>query len=1150
MLDDIATFLSFDVLKLYPGDLVMLFKNLMRGILPLACVCLTVAPSLAQTSTQGSISGTVFDASNALVPQASVTIHNDATNAEVHLTSDSSGGFKAPLLEPGTYTVTVDAPGLSEYRVTAVTVLVGQTTAVNPHMQAGEVTTTVSVTGGTPVMNLESPEFSSNMNAKSLQNIPINNRRWSALALLTPGVTSDTGGDGLVSVRGISTLLNNVEIDGADDNQAYFSEERGRTREAYSTSGSAVREFQVNSGVYPAEFGRAAGGVINSVTKSGTNQFHGEAYFYDRESNWNAYQDQTDIATLDPATGKYVSNPVKPEDIRKIYGFTINGPIIKDKLFFVYTFDQHAHIFPMLGGPASASAFYAQPDATLPTGTSCNLTTGYLSGTATNALDAQACTLAARLSVSGQTAYGHSVSYANAVNLYNSGINALNTDIGLIPRTGYQEINTPKLDWQVNSKNSVSFLYHRLRWDSPGGVQTAPTGPYALDAAGTDFVKLDYGVAKLTSLISANISNELLYQYGRELNDEGQQPITPYDTQNLVENGNDPYVELDSTNEGFNLGSPYYSYRKAYPDERKWQIGDNLFYQHGKHNFKFGVDVVHNYDLTNQSQYYNGEFDYSSNIANYFADLYSKGYGAGTCAAGAATAATATASAVGNFPCYSSLYQGFGPTTFAFSTVDQGYYAQDDWKFSPRLTFQLGMRYDYEGIPGPVSALTAPTTGYTPFNGINNHPEDKANFGPRLGFAYDIFGTGKTVLHGGYGMYYGRITNGNLGTALETTGSPLAQSQTSVSSATGLSSESIFPYILGPTQLGSLSAAKPSAYFLASNLRNPEVQEFDLILQQEVGRGTVVSASYLGALGRHLPNFLDVNLNPNTTNETITVSDPTGKGPLGPNGTAITVPTFTSYGNTALLGPSAVNFNAITEMLSNINSSYNAMAVEVQNRSLKNLQFDVNYTWAHALDDYQNADSAGGSNNWYNPYASGRSAYANSAWDIKDRLVAYALYNLPNLETGSWVKYLTNNWKLDDSFQIQTGMPYSASTSGHTTYAIATSGLNGNGGATYIPQVGINNYFQPRVMVDDARVEKDFNVKDRYTMQFMVQAFNLANHQNVSEMFTEAYSLSGSTATYQGGQAGTSAFGTTKYTNDSGFNYAPRQLEISARFMF
>ncbi|HEX4651024.1 MAG TPA: TonB-dependent receptor [Granulicella sp.] len=1106
--------------------------------MPLAFVCLTAAPVLAQTSTQGSISGTVFDASGALVPQASVTIHNDATDAEVHLKSDSSGGFKAPLLEPGTYTVTVDATGLSEYRVTAVTVLVGQTTSVNPHMQTGEVSTTVSVTAGTPVMNLESPEFSSNMNAKALANIPINNRRWSALAELTPGVTSDSSGYGLVSVRGISTILNNVEIDGADDNQAFFSEERGRTREAYSTSGSAVREFQVNTGVYPAEFGRAAGGVINSVTKSGTNKFHGEAYFYDRESNWAAYNAQTTVTTLNPATNTNVTTPVKPEDLRKIYGFTISGPLVKDKLFFIYTFDQHAHIFPMLGAPANPAEFYSQPDAALPGGTSCNMTTGVFTGTAANALDAQVCTLAARLSVSGQTAYGHSVSYANAANLYNTGVNALSSDIGLIPRTGYQEINTPKLDWQINSRNQVSFLYHRLRWDSPGGVQTSPTGHYSLDSTGTDFVKLDYGVTKLTSLISANVSNELLFQYGRELNDEGKQPQTAYDTQNLVENGNDPYVALATGTEGAYVGSPYYSYRPAYPDERKWQIGDNLFYQHGKHNLKFGVDMVHNYDLSNQSQYYEGDFTYSSYLTNYFADLYSKGYASGTCSASLAVSST-SASTVGNYPCYNSFLQEYGPTTFDLATLDQGYYAQDDWKVTPRLTVQMGLRYDYEGLPNVYRALTAATTGYTPFNGINNHPSDKNNFGPRIGFSYDVFGTGKTVLHGGYGLYYGRITNGNLETALTTTGSPLAQRSTTVNATTG--NEPIFPYILNPNQLSS--TAKSSAYFLAPNLQNPQVHEFDLILQQEVGRGTVVSASYLGSLGRELPNFVDVNLNPNTKNETITVADSTGKSPL-PNGTALTVPVFTSYGNTALLGPSATNFQAITEYMSNINSNYNALALEVQNRSLKNIQFDVNYTWAHALDYYQNSSTAGDTNNWYNPYGSARSNYGNSTWDVKDRLVAYALYSFPNLETGNWVKYLTNGWKLNDTFQIQTGMPYSASTSGGVTGAISSTGLNGNGGVTFVPQLGINSFFQPRIMIDDARLEKDFVLKDRYNLQLFAQAFNVANHQNVSAVYTEAYALSGTTATYQ------KTFGQTEYTNDSGFNYAPRQVEISARFMF
>jgi hypothetical protein len=172
-------------------------------------------------------------------------------------------------------------------------------------------------------MNMESPDFSATLTAQALQNIPINNRRWSSLAMSTPGVVSDSNGYGLVSVRGISTLLNNVEIDGADDNQAFFAEERGRTREAYSTSGNAVREFAVNTGVYSAEYGRAAGGVITSVTKSGTNQIHGQAYFYDKQSNWAAFNNYTKLTTL--VNGVNVSQVIKPKDLRKIYGFTGGG---------------------------------------------------------------------------------------------------------------------------------------------------------------------------------------------------------------------------------------------------------------------------------------------------------------------------------------------------------------------------------------------------------------------------------------------------------------------------------------------------------------------------------------------------------------------------------------------------------------------------------------------------------------------------------------------------------------------------------------------------------------------------------------------------------------------------------------------------------
>ena len=272
--------------------------GLFASALFVVALCLSSVVLNAQSTTQGSIAGTVTDPTGAVVSGASVAATNSGTNAQFKTNADSSGYFVFPLLEPGSYKVVVAAQGFAGYTANSVLVVVGQVTSLLPHLALASAQSEVIVTEQTPVMNLESPDFTATLSQRQIQNIPINNRRWSALALSTPGVVADSSGFGLVSVRGISTLLNNIEIDGADDNDAYYAEERGRTREAYSTSGSAVREFAVNTGVYSAEYGRAAGGVITSVTKSGSNAIHGQAYFWDRESNWNAFNDYTTGGSL------------------------------------------------------------------------------------------------------------------------------------------------------------------------------------------------------------------------------------------------------------------------------------------------------------------------------------------------------------------------------------------------------------------------------------------------------------------------------------------------------------------------------------------------------------------------------------------------------------------------------------------------------------------------------------------------------------------------------------------------------------------------------------------------------------------------------------------------------------------------------------
>ena len=334
-----------------------------------------LATANAQTYTLGSIAGTVFDPSGAVVPEAAVTIHNDGTNAEITLKTDGSGYFKAPELSPATYTISINATGFAAFKEVSVIVLVGQTTEVLAHLGAAGTTASVEVTAEAPILNFESPDISSELTAHNIEDLPLNGERWSNLTLLTPAATVDTSGFGLISFRAISTLLNNVEVDGADDNQAYYSEERGRTREGYSTSKFIIQEFQVNTGVYSAEFGRAAGGVINAVTKSGTNTIHGVAFFSDRDNDWGAFNAFTTNTYNTAATGSapsFETLPYKPTDWRKEWGFDMGGALKKDKLFWFYGYNQYHRNFPGTAKANTPSSFFTLPDAALPSGYTCN----------------------------------------------------------------------------------------------------------------------------------------------------------------------------------------------------------------------------------------------------------------------------------------------------------------------------------------------------------------------------------------------------------------------------------------------------------------------------------------------------------------------------------------------------------------------------------------------------------------------------------------------------------------------------------------------------------------------------------------------------------------------------------------------------------
>lgn len=1059
----------------------------------LALLCSTLL--LAQSTTDGAIGGTVYDTNGAVVPNAKVTVHNNGTNAEKAVTSDESGAYRITNLPSGTYTVTINQQGFAPYKAEQVVVQVGSVTDISPRLTVGSTTEVVNVTAEAPQINTVSADFAPTLNQTAISNLPINGGRWSSFAILTPGVVSDSNGFGLLSFRGISVLLNNNTIDGADNNQAFFSEERGRTRAGYSTPQLAVQEFQVNTSNYSAEYGRSAGGVVNTVTKSGTNSLHGEVDLLDRDNVWGANNEFTKIA-VPAAGGGFTQVPFKPTDWRKRVAAQVTGPIRKDKLFYALTFDWYDRNFPGTAVASNPTAFFATPSAT-----SIN-------------------TLATNLGVTT----------AQAATIYNNDLTALGTMLGPVPRDGEQYIIYPKIDWQINEKNRASFTFNRMRWSSPAGIQTQATNTFGIASFGNDYVKETWGIAKLNTFFTATLGNELRFQYGRDFEYENNQQPTPYEQANLLNTptftnplGLPPQVSITN---GFTFGTPNFLLRPNFPDERRTQIADTVNWTRGKHNVKFGMDFSHVNDLSQNLFQQFGQYSYND-LVTYFTDLNRTNGCSGR-------------------PCYTSYNQAFGPLGFDFTSNDYAFFAQDDWKVLPRLSLSLGLRWEYEQLPDVFPSLVNPLVPQT-----GSLPSDTNNWGPRVGFAYDLFGTGKTIVRGGYGVYYGRVINSTIFNALGNTGAPTSQlsfSLSPTSSVTGPCAPA-FPVVLSapPTCPG----AKPNVVFFDPNFQMPQIRQADLTVEHDLGWGTVVSASYLGSFGRQLPSFVDTNLNAPTGTITYRVLN---GGPLGGAGSTFTTPVFTGPRKNPALG-------AETDIFSGVISNYQALALQANHRMNHHVQFMANYTWSHALDNGVNGQTFTATNSLLDATNLGKE-YGNSIYNVPNRFVLNSVMDSPWKFSG-WAGYLLNDWSFSPIYQIQSGLPYSAFVSGNAPNS-TVSGINGSGGTNRL-DIGRNTFRQPGTWITDIRLSKHFTFREKYNLELLGDFFNLANKQNVTNVNTTAYFVStGNVATPTGTVACSSAAPCLNFNTDKSFNplfssitstnsnfvYSPRQIQIGAKIRF
>ena len=979
-------------------------------------------------ATTGNIEGRVTDANGAGVPNVAITARNQDTGLTKSAQSDAEGNYSIIFLQPGNYTVEVPAAqGFGAAKYENVKVTVGAKTNVAVTLAVSGTSTVVDVVDSGQGVEVTRTSVSSTVNENQVSNLPTNGRNFLDFATITPGVVRDPTRSGDLAVGGQKGTLNSLQIDGASSDNTFFGQSSGRVgsgRAPSQFSIDTVKEFQVNQNGFSAEYGRAAGAVINVVTKSGTNKFTGSAFEYFRDESLNARNPNL-----------VAQNRPKPPGQINQFGGTIGGPIKKDKIFFFGAYEGQRS---KLDNPVVVRSLTQAP-------------------------------LAVQTFLAPKF-----VSYS---------------------QSREQDTYLVKTDFNLNDHNQLWVRFNQQNFTGTNLEFSGLTN--SLEHTGNSNVKTTALTTGWNSTITQNWINEFRFQFSR-------------DREPGLSNSTDPEVNLSSgtsISETLNFGRNNFSPRET--TITRYQFIDNQTYLAGNHTIKYGLDLL---------------FD---KLFNFFPGLFSGSYTFTSYANFAASAPSR----------YRQSFAGAGTTggTTKPNNREYGFFVQDDWRVTPKLTLNLGLRYDYQSIAqppvqNPNAALLA--AGFD----TSFRPSDKNNFAPRFGVSYAF--DEKTVLRGGYGIYYGRTPAIMTGTAHSQNGIQVVAIDIDCTK---------FPLLCPtyPNVFASLptnvAAVTPNLYLFDKDYQQPFTHQARVQFEKEVFKNYTFSVQYTMYRGDDLSRTRDANLSA-PVSVSVPVYSPAGVA----TGETLAVQQFSGTG---YAGPRVPGFSRISLFESSAKSLYQGLSFEFNRRFSDHWSFVSSYTLSKAKDNKPDqtsvvvgSDDGKVAQNQFDLTGE----YGRSDLDVRHRFIFSPVYNTRTFpySENKILRALLSDYLFTGILTAQSGFAYSAGVSGDPN-------RDGNSANDRAPGTVRNQFSTPAFWQVDMRIGRAIRLGERARVTLFAEAFNLFNRPNVQSVNRNLYTYNNTTfrltQTTNFGTPSGFVSGSPSFTFNSSYN---REMQLGIRFDF